>query len=170
MQLLFVVYGCFFVCFHVFMVVFGCFVVYDSLHMVVLSCFAGYHAHILKTQGPAMNIEEFEKQVQPRAKRSKLEPFKVQIFELKQKGYTNLQVSDWLASNGMHVSSEAVRKFIKTREGKEENTAAPGFGHDQETKPDSQRQTTQKGKAGSFEIPIPKKFVHNNRPDDDQLK
>ena len=94
----------------------------------------------------------------------------MQIFELKQKGYTNLQVSDWLASNGMHVSSEAVRKFIKTREGKEENTAPPGFGHDQETKPDSQKQTTQKGKAGSFEIPIPKKFVHNNRPDDDQLK
>lgn len=117
-----------------------------------------------------MNIEEFEKQVQPRAKRSKLEPFKDQIFELKAKGYTNLQVSEWLALNEMKVSSEAVRKFIKTREGKEENTERPGFGHDQETKPDSPQKAAPKSNAGKFEIPIPKKFVHNNRPDDDQLK
>lgn len=109
-----------------------------------------------------MNIEEFEKQVQPRAKRSKLETFKDQIFELKTKGYTNLQVSEWLALNELKVSSEAVRKFIKTREGKEEKTTTPALGHDQEPK--------SKGSAGNFEIPIPKKFVHNNRPDDDQLK
>jgi len=66
-----------------------------------------------------MDIEEFEKQVEPRAKRSRLEPFQAQIFELKAKGYANWQVCEWLAANGLKVSQEAVRKFIKSREGKE---------------------------------------------------
>jgi len=66
-----------------------------------------------------MDIEEFEKQVEPRAKRSRLEPFQAQIFELKAKGYANWQVCEWLAANGVKVSQEAVRKFIKSREGKE---------------------------------------------------
>ncbi|MCH8622954.1 hypothetical protein [Undibacterium sp. TS12] len=64
-----------------------------------------------------MDIEEFEKKVQPGAKRSRLEPFQVQIFELKSKRYTNLQIREWLAANGVKVSQEAVRKFISSREG-----------------------------------------------------
>ena len=64
-----------------------------------------------------MDIEEFEKRQQPRAKRSRLEPFQAQIFELKAKGYANWQVCEWLAANGLKVSPEAVRKFIKSREG-----------------------------------------------------
>lgn len=71
-----------------------------------------------------MDIEEFEKQVEPRAKRSRLEPFQAQIFELKAKGYANWQVCEWLAANGLKVSQEAVRKFIKSREGKGERVHA----------------------------------------------
>jgi len=71
-----------------------------------------------------MDIEEFEKQVEPRAKRSKLEPFQAQIFELKAKGYANWQVCEWLAANDVKVSQEAVRKFIKSREGKAERVHA----------------------------------------------
>jgi hypothetical protein len=67
-------------------------------------------------KGRKMDIEEFEKQVQPRAKRSKLEPFQAQIFELKTKGYANWQVCEWLAANGVKVSQEGLRKFIKSRE------------------------------------------------------
>lgn len=63
-----------------------------------------------------MDIEEFLKQVQPRAKRSKLEPFKAQIFELKAKGYANVQVCEWLATNGVKISQEGLRKFIERRE------------------------------------------------------
>ena len=63
-----------------------------------------------------MDIEEFKKQMQPRAKRSRLEPFQAQIFELKAKGYANWQVCEWLAANGLKISQEAVRKFIKSRE------------------------------------------------------
>ena len=64
-----------------------------------------------------MDIEEFEKRQQPRAKRSRLEPFQAQIFELKAKGYANWQVCQWLEANGLKVSQEAVRKFIKSRDG-----------------------------------------------------
>ncbi len=70
-----------------------------------------------------MDIEEFEKKVQPGAKRSRLEPFQVQIFELKSKKYTNLQIREWLAANGVNVSQEAVRKFINSREGTEQKIA-----------------------------------------------
>ena len=69
-----------------------------------------------------MDIEEFEKQERPRAKRSRLEPFQAQIFELKAKGYANWQVCQWLEANGLKVSQEAVRKFITSRDG---STPAP---------------------------------------------
>ncbi len=59
-----------------------------------------------------MDIEEFEKRMKPSAKRSRLEPFRAQILELKAKGYANWQVCEWLATNGVKVSQEAVRKFI----------------------------------------------------------
>lgn len=62
-----------------------------------------------------MDINEFEKNTTPRAKRSQLEPFIEQIFELKRKGYSNLQISEWLRANKIEVTQEAVRKFIKSR-------------------------------------------------------
>ena len=73
-------------------------------------------------KGHEMDIEEFEKQERPRAKRSRLEPFQAQIFELKAKGYANWQVCQWLEANGLKVSQEAVRKFITSRDG---STPAP---------------------------------------------
>lgn len=68
-------------------------------------------------KGQEMDINEFEKRMQPRAKRSKLEPFQAQIFELKAKGYANWQVCEWLSENGVKVSQEGLRKFIKSRDG-----------------------------------------------------
>lgn len=63
-----------------------------------------------------MDISEFVKQVKPRAKRSQLDPFKAQIFELRELGYANWQIRDWLATNGIEVTQESVRKFVVTRE------------------------------------------------------
>lgn len=63
-----------------------------------------------------MDINEFVKQVRPCAKRSQLDPFKAQIFELKELGYANSQIRDWLATNGIEVTQESVRKFAITRE------------------------------------------------------
>lgn len=62
-----------------------------------------------------MDINEFVKQVKPRAKRSQLDPFKAQIFELRELGYANWQIRDWLATNGIEVTQESVRKFVVTR-------------------------------------------------------
>ena len=67
-------------------------------------------------KGQAMDINEFIKQVKPRAKRSQLDPFKTQIFELRALGYANGQIRDWLATNGIEVTQESVRKFVVTRE------------------------------------------------------
>ncbi|MFZ2220507.1 MAG: hypothetical protein WAV85_17760 [Rhodoferax sp.] len=63
-----------------------------------------------------MDINEFIKQVKPRAKRSQLDPFKSQIFELRELGYANGQIRDWLATIGIEVTQESVRKFLMTRE------------------------------------------------------
>lgn len=91
-----------------------------------------------------MDIEEFIKQVQPRKKRSRLLPFADQIRLLKQQGYTDLQIRDWLAANGIEVSREAVRKFIKKAPETSSQTVLPPPPPDikpgppvQETKPET---------------------------------
>jgi len=58
------------------------------------------------------HIEDFMRQTQPKAKRSRLEPFQEPILLLKSKGYANWQVREWLVSNGVEISLESVRKFI----------------------------------------------------------
>jgi hypothetical protein len=60
-----------------------------------------------------MDINEFTKQVQPRLKRSRLLKYKTEIAELKERGYTDQQIRDWLAKNDIDVTREAVRKFRK---------------------------------------------------------
>ena len=73
-----------------------------------------------------MDINEFVKQVRPRAKRSQLDPFKAQIFELRELGYANWQIRDWLATNGIEVTQESVRKFVITRESANEQLTTKG--------------------------------------------
>lgn len=127
-----------------------------------------------------MDIEEFAKQVQPRAKRSQLDPYKEQIFTLKARGYANWQIRDWLATVGIKCSQEAVRKFIKSRaeQGavdcaiqmgavdcaiqKPPTGSAPAASAQVEK---SEGQGNAK-KVGAFDIPVPKKFHHNPTPDD----
>ena len=60
-----------------------------------------------------MNVDDYAREVKPHHKRSKLLAFKEQIRALKQKGFSDMQVRDWLAQNGVQVSRENVRKFIK---------------------------------------------------------
>lgn len=68
-------------------------------------------------KGHQMDVKEFEKQMEPKAKRSRLEPFQAQIFELKEKGYANWQICKYLEDNGITISQEGLRKFIKSRDG-----------------------------------------------------
>lgn len=132
-----------------------------------------------------MDIEEFEKSVAPKAKRSRLEPFQSQIFELKSKGYANWQVSEWLAANGVKVSQEAVRKFIKSREGNAvPNTTsgaadkAPAAPVEGKKEPGNSVKTETGGnnesaenvvKIGKFEVEKPKTFEHNPNANKDEL-
>lgn len=60
-----------------------------------------------------MDVEDFTREVKPHHKRSRLEKFKVEIHDLKTRGYSDMQIRDWLAENGISVSRENVRKFIK---------------------------------------------------------
>lgn len=76
-------------------------------------------------KGHQMDVKEFEKQMEPKAKRSRLEPFQAQIFELKEKGYANWQICKYLEDNGITISQEGLRKFIKSRDGQPAPAAAP---------------------------------------------
>lgn len=60
-----------------------------------------------------MDIKEFLSNVQPAKKVSRLKKFELEIRELKSKGYTDEQIRQWLAKNGVEVSREAVRRFAK---------------------------------------------------------
>lgn len=60
-----------------------------------------------------MDVDDYAREVKPHHKRSKLLAFREQIRALKQKGFSDMQVRDWLAQNGVQVSRENVRKFIK---------------------------------------------------------
>lgn len=66
-----------------------------------------------------MDIEEFAKKVKPRAKRSRLAPFRAQILELKEKGFVAWQIRDWLETNGVKVTRQAVSQFIRQQENDE---------------------------------------------------
>lgn len=89
-----------------------------------------------------MDINEFVQRVQPRKKRSRLIPFAGQIKALKMQGYTDLQIRDWLAANGIEVSRESVRKFIKNAAKSDvgqavETTTQPDGAHKEEVTGDS---------------------------------
>lgn len=60
-----------------------------------------------------MDIEEFSKTVLPGKKKSRLNKYANEIKLLKSKSYTDDQVREWLSKNGLNVSREAVRQFVK---------------------------------------------------------
>lgn len=107
-----------------------------------------------------MELSEFEKQVKPAAKRSQLEPFKEQIFELREKGYANGQIREFLSKNGLTVSTEAVRKFINSRSKQIGATTS-------KTEVVAGKQA---GEGLGLKIgEKPKTFEHNPSPDKDKL-
>lgn len=80
-----------------------------------------------------MDIEDFMRQTQPKAKRSRLELFKEPILLLNSKGYANWQVREWLVSNGVVISTEGLRKFINKQKKAVARKELPTSAH----KPDS---------------------------------
>lgn len=59
-----------------------------------------------------MDIEEFVKKHQPGKRTSQLDKYAKEIQTLKDQKYTHKQIKDWLATNGVEISSEAIRKFF----------------------------------------------------------
>ena len=104
-----------------------------------------------------MDINEFIKQVKPRAKRSQLDPFQSQIFKLRELGYANGQIRDWLATNGIEVTQESVRKFVVTREISSRQT-------NQQEKAAVARQSDQ---GASHELVVTPPFVGSDRDTDE---
>lgn len=60
-----------------------------------------------------MDIEEFVSKVQPGKKINRLKQYESEIKQLKSNGYTDQQVREWLATIGIEISREAVRRFAK---------------------------------------------------------
>jgi hypothetical protein len=60
-----------------------------------------------------MDVEDFTHEFRPHHKRSRLLEFREQILTLKRRGYSDMQIRQWLAQNGCQVSRENVRRFIK---------------------------------------------------------
>ncbi|MBV8635076.1 MAG: hypothetical protein JO002_11335 [Burkholderiaceae bacterium] len=60
-----------------------------------------------------MDVDEFMATVLPRKRTSQLTQYESEILKLKAKGYTNEQIQSWLAKNQIHISREAVRRFVK---------------------------------------------------------
>jgi sugar-specific transcriptional regulator TrmB len=60
-----------------------------------------------------MDIEEFVQKHQPGMRASKLDKYAKEIKALKEKKYSDEQIREWLASNGLEISREAIRKYIR---------------------------------------------------------
>lgn len=74
-----------------------------------------------------MDINDFKKQEAPAQRRSRLLPYIREIAALRDEGYTNEQIGKWLKANGVTISSEGVRYFVKhhvTNQAVEEAPAA----------------------------------------------
>jgi hypothetical protein len=59
-----------------------------------------------------MDIDEFAKTQKPVGNRSKLEPFRTQIAELKSMNYSQQQIVEFLQLNGVTVSLNGLRLFL----------------------------------------------------------
>ena len=92
-----------------------------------------------------MDVDAFKNTESPGKRRSQLEPFAQGIFDLKRSGYTDDQIRQWLGLNGVLVSREAVRAFMKRR---------PESVGTLKAKPDDGVRSTQAGKAGLQNRPI----------------
>jgi hypothetical protein len=77
-----------------------------------------------------MDIENFTRQAKPRKNGSQLLRFQKEIGDLKRRSYSDELIREWLAQNGISVSRENVRKFIKRHLRKLNTMAQPALAND----------------------------------------
>lgn len=69
--------------------------------------------HIQTNADANMDIEEFVKKHQPGMRASRLDKYAKEIKALKDQKYTDEQIKDWLGTNGVQISREAIRRYVK---------------------------------------------------------
>jgi hypothetical protein len=62
-----------------------------------------------------ISVEKFIAEQEENGRRSKLEPFKSDILLLKQKGFSQKQIQQFLKENGLEVGLTTINWFVKTR-------------------------------------------------------
>lgn len=60
-----------------------------------------------------MDIEEFVKKNAPGRRTSRLDKYADEIKTLKKQKYTDEQIRQWLATNGVEISREVLRRYYK---------------------------------------------------------
>lgn len=96
-----------------------------------------------------ITLEAFMAQQPSHAKVSKLEPWREDILTLKNNGYTQKQILEYLDLNGIKVSQTTLNSFIKVRQ-REQQTAATT------KRADAQENTRAKNKKQNKENQIDK--------------
>ncbi len=62
-----------------------------------------------------ISVEKFITEQEEKGRRSKLEPFKSDILLLKQKGFSQKQIQQFLKENDLEVGLTTINWFVKTR-------------------------------------------------------
>lgn len=62
-----------------------------------------------------VSVKDFISRQEENGRRSKLEPFKSDILLLKQKGFSQKQIQQFLKENGLEVGLTTINWFVKTR-------------------------------------------------------
>lgn len=63
----------------------------------------------------SISVEEFMNKQQEQGRSSKLEPFREDILALKQKGFSQKQIQQFLAQNNIQAGLTTINWFIRTR-------------------------------------------------------
>ncbi|OFT18459.1 hypothetical protein HMPREF3066_11025 [Neisseria sp. HMSC03D10] len=97
-----------------------------------------------------ISVEKFITEQEENGRRSKLEPFKSDILLLKQKGFSQKQIQQFLKENGLEVGLTTINWFVKTRSQTEQSNQ-PENSKTEAQKPSSSRNHFQKNERQKTE-------------------
>lgn len=99
-----------------------------------------------------VSVKDFISGQEENGRRSKLEPFKSDILLLKQKGFSQKQIQQFLKENGLEVGLTTINWFVKTRS-RTEQSNQPENSKTEAQKPSSSRNHVQKNERQKTENP-----------------
>lgn len=102
-----------------------------------------------------------------RTKTARLREMLDTIEATKRAGVSNARIVETLNAQGFDLTLKTFETMLYRIRKKQTKQTPAALGHDPKVTPATS--TTETQKVGSFEIPKPKRFIHNPQPDDDQL-